>query len=105
MTLTPKQYEALLAWANRVRERIGAKPVDRLRKGQPQDEQHCPLANTINHHVRGKARVRVDESDVYRGEDAFEPDERIVKTPEYAERFIREFDRGDHPELVGRGWT
>jgi hypothetical protein len=104
VTLTKRQRETLLVWCNRVRGKIEAPAVERMRKGKRNEERVCSLANTINYRVAAKERVRVDEQDVYRGEDAFEPDEVIAKTPQFAERFIREFDRGEHDELVGSGW-
>lgn len=105
MTLTEKQYERLLHWCNGVRAKLGASTVDRLRKGAPGEAAHCPLANTINYRVAAHRRVQVDETDVYRGEDPLEPDEVVAKTPMYAESMIRDFDRGNHPELIGRGWA
>ena len=105
MTLSASQYRQILDWCNRVRAKIDAPPVDELHKGKCQDAGRCALAETINHKVPRRQRVNVDEMDVYRGDDAFEPDEVIAKTPEYIERFIREFDRKTHPELVGRGWA
>jgi hypothetical protein len=105
VTLTRHQKQALLAWCNRVRERIGAPAVEGMRKGKRNEADSCSLANTINYRMTVKDRVRVDEQEVYRGEDAFAPDDVIAKTPQYAERFIREFDRGEHEELVGRGWS
>jgi hypothetical protein len=105
VTLSRRQTETLLAWCNRVRGRIGAPATQGMRKGKRNEVDSCALANTINYRVTADDRVRVDEQEVYRGEDAFAPDEVIAKTPRYAERFIREFDRGEHEELVGRGWS
>jgi hypothetical protein len=105
MTLTFRQYESLLNWANRVRAKMSAPALERMRQGKPEEAAHCALANTINYRVAPSKRVKVDESEAYRGEDPFSPDEILAKTPEYVERFIRDFDRGKHPELVGRGWA
>ena len=105
MTLSDRQYATLLSWSNRVRARIEAAPVERLRRGSPSEAERCALANTINYRVARPRRVQVDESEVYRGEDPFAPDQVLVRTPVYVERFIRDFDRGKHPELVGDGWA
>jgi hypothetical protein len=105
LSLSPKQYAALLNWCNRIRTGIELAPVDRLRRGKCQDAARCSLANTINYRVPTRKRVQVDETHVYRGEDPFEPDEVIAQTPLHVERFIRDFDRGDHQQLIGTGWS
>lgn len=79
--------------------------MERLRRGQPQEAAHCALANTINYRLAPSKRINVDESEAYRGDDPFAPEEILAKTPNYVERFIRDFDRGEHPELVGKGWV
>jgi len=105
LSLTQAQYDAVLAWCNRVRAKLDAPPVDRLHRGKCQDAARCALSRTINHRLPARRRVRVDETDVYRGEDPFEPDEVVARTPRHIERFIREFDRGLHGDLTGRGWV
>lgn len=105
MTLTEREYERLLKWSNRVRAKLDAPPVELLRRGKPQEADSCPLANTINYRLARGRRLHVDESEAYRGQDPFAPDEVIAKSPDYVERFIRDFDRGKHSELAGSGWT
>jgi hypothetical protein len=98
-------YAKVLDWCNRIRSHLGAPEVPSLRKGQCQDSGRCALTNTINYRLGARKRVQVDESEVYRGDDAFEPDEVVAKTPRYVESFIRDFDRGKHPDLIGTGWV
>lgn len=105
MTLTAKQYATLLHWCNGIRAKLGAGEVPSLRKGACYEASRCVLANTVNYRIPKARRVEIDETDVYRGDDPLDPDDVIAKSPRYVEDFIRDFDRREHPELIGRGWS
>lgn len=78
-----------LAFANRVRRILGKKPVSVLKRGRPNMEDRCPLANTIG-------GVTVDGNQVeYRSNDLT----IRVECPDTIARFVDDFDCGEYPEL------
>lgn len=78
----------VLAWCNKVRERLGRKPVGRFTPGHPCNANECVIARTIDGVVVFDGVVHSRELDCY------------FDIPAYTEAFIDSFDAGRLPHLI-----
>lgn len=93
-----REQTGALAFANKVREKLGLKPMDKLVKGNIGLASHCPITNTILARTRRGLRV----STGYRRCEIYDKDgAHIAAVPltEMASRFARKFDEGSFPDL------
>ena len=87
---------AALRFANRVRAKLGRKPVTRLRRGDIGNSYSCALTNTIGSDIittTKKVRLRVEGADWTR-------DQVVAEVPDNVRHFINDFDMGNYPELT-----
>ena len=101
MKITKRHHTAALAFANRVREALGKKPVKRLAKGEVGSGRRCAIARTITrdykdlifvtdvHNENGRYTAAADIGGLTLAEGGV-----LVGD------FIRAFDKGEIPELV-----
>lgn len=100
MAITKRHHTAALAFANRVREVMGKKPVKRLAKGEVGSGGRCAIARTI---TRDEDLIFV--SDVHNENGRYTAVASVcgiedVKGGLLVGDFIRAFDKGEIPELV-----
>lgn len=82
-----KQLDRILAYCNRIRKKMGKKPIKQMRKGYRGLPCQCPIAHTIGL-VKVWAGVHTD-TDSY-------------KFTKQVSKFINEFDAGLWPELEAK---
>lgn len=82
-------HERILNLCNRVRAKLGKKPVKRLKKGVMDDSACCPIARTIG-------GVEVGDTTI----DKAWTWETIITLPKYAQDWIKAFDNKEIPELL-----
>lgn len=78
----------VLAWCNKVRAKLGRKPVDMFACGLAGNCFECVIARTIGDAIAGGVSVRHRESGLK------------VTTPRYIQYFIVSFDAGRLPHLI-----
>ena len=80
------KHTHVLAYVNRIRKKLGKKPIKRLPKGDKKQPDSCPIRNGLGFGSVG---------DLFITGLGME-----LKTPRYVAKFIHDFDSGKHPELV-----
>ena len=104
LTVTKRQRDAALKFANQVRAAMGKRPVKRLQKGRPSKAHSCAIARTIDRN--GYVAVSGDGL----GAECFISHRRspgaealVVKTKsKLVGQFIERFDKGYAPDLEVR---
>lgn len=84
--------EKVLIECNKVRERIGFKPVKKLRIGVKDESDSCPIANTVND---GDDVVSMERNELIININGREI---AIKHSLFAE-FVKRFDKGEFPHL------
>lgn len=94
--ITRRHYDAALSLANKVRTKIGKKPVKRLQKGHPCEAHSCVIARTIGSDIfvwpYADQRGCIVSRDI-------EMTDVIVRGGKLPAQFAIAFDNGDIPEL------
>lgn len=85
----------VLAWCNRIRAKLGKKPVRYIRKGMRDKTCDCPLANTIGD-------VSLGTNDGNTNTD-WREDRMFFCVPRVASAWIRDFDTGKLPHFIAKG--
>lgn len=89
----PYKHQRVLDFVNRIRKRLGKKPLKRLPKGCTDNVARCPIARGVGSRVF----VNVTQITIPNGARRRTV---VAYSPKYIVRFIKRFDRGDYPELV-----
>ena len=84
--MTPK-HTRVLAYVNRIRKKLGKKPIKRLPKGDKLCYGSCPIARATGCDVHSTWMVNRNTLDE-------------TRLPSYIQDWIDRFDSGKHPELV-----
>ncbi len=84
----------VLAWCNKIRAKLGKKPVRMIRKGVPHRLRECALAKTIGSVVM--ASCCRDISKTHWGGKNF-------AIPEYVRFWLIEFDEEKLPHFIAKG--
>lgn len=86
--------ELALEFVNFVRKHyLGARPLRRLPKGKPGHPERCPVALALRY---GGFKANVSPVEILiKGIGA-------ITVPSRVDEFIRRFDAGDYPELIGK---
>lgn len=97
-------YKSALSFVNKMRKRIGKKPLKNLRKGIQDDCQNCSISNSIfSEHDKGKGSIVSTNPNTisiwYREENGI-TNGFVEFVPKNAGVFVRKFDKGLYPRLV-----
>ena len=89
-----RREERVLNWVNRIREKMGRKPIMKLKRGYAGDPQRCPLAQSLG----GRLTIRGLESTW--SVVVHEPGRLLPRHFRlYVDDFVSDFDEGRYHHL------
>lgn len=96
MTITATDVAEYLKSLGTMEDEIAATLKTNGIKGMRMESTSCPIANVLNSRFGMISSVGPYSITLY---SPYEQEDLIVQTPHYVAEFIRDFDKGEYPEL------